>query len=53
MLLEVCSRTNDEVRAAEIIERMDAAGVEPNDLTLEVVRQRKSIRSLLKRTFMY
>jgi len=52
-LLEVCSRTNDEVRGAEIISRMQAAGVIPDDFTMEAVRQRKSLRSLLKRTFLY
>lgn len=50
-LLEVCSRTRDEARGAEIIERMEVAGVRPNEFTLDAVRQRKSLRSLLKRTF--
>ena len=50
-LLEVCSRTRDEVRGAEIIERMEVAGVQPDEFTIEAVRQRKSLRSLLKRTF--
>lgn len=50
-LLEVCSRTNDQTRAEEIVAKMLQAGVEPDDFTLEAVRQRKSIRSLLKRTF--
>lgn len=48
-LLEVCSKTNDEDRGAEIIERMQASGVQPNDLSFEAVRQRKSLRSLLKK----
>ena len=48
-LLEVCSKTNDEDRGAEIIERMQASGVQPNDLSFDAVRQRKSLRSLLKK----
>ena len=50
-LLEVCSKTNDITRGKEIIARMVAAGIEPDDFTLEAVRQRKSLRSLLKKTF--
>ena len=50
-LLEVCSKTNDITRGQEIIARMVAAGIEPDDFTLEAVRQRKSLRSLLKKTF--
>ena len=50
-LLEVCSKTNDEPRGAEIITRMAAAKIEPDDFTIEAVRQRKSLRSLLKKTF--
>lgn len=53
VLLEVCSRTNDEDRGEEIVSRMHAAGIEPDDFTMEAVRQRKSLRSLVKRTFMY
>ena len=51
-LLEVCSRTNDEVRGAEIIQRMASAGIEPDDFTVEAVRQRKSLRSMLKKTLL-
>jgi pentatricopeptide repeat protein len=50
-LLDICSRTNDITRGQEIITRMVAAGIEPDDFTLEAVRQRKSLRSLLKKTF--
>ena len=50
-LLEVCSKTKDEVRGSEVITRMVAAGVEPDDFTVEAVRQRKSLRSLLKKAF--
>ena len=31
--------------------RMATAGVQPDDYTLEAVRPRRSMRSLLKRTF--
>lgn len=48
-LLEICSKTNDEERGIEIIERMQEADVVPNDLSFEAVRQRKSLRSLLKK----
>lgn len=48
-LLEVCSKTNDEERGVEIIDRMQDAGVVPNDLSFEAVRQRKSLRSMLKK----
>ena len=51
MLLAVCARTNDEARAAELVARMEAAGVVPDDFTLEAVRQKRSMRSMLKRTF--
>ena len=51
VLLAICARTNDQDRAGELIDRMKAAGVEPDDFTLEAVKQRKSMRSLLKRTF--
>ena len=48
-LLEVCSKTNDEERGVEIIDRMQDAGVVPNDMSFEAVRQRKSLRSMLKK----
>lgn len=50
-LLEVCARTNDEQRADEILARMEAAGIQPNEQTYEAVAKRKSLRSMLKRTF--
>lgn len=33
------------------MERMLLAGVEPDDFTLEAVRNRRSLRSLLKKLF--
>lgn len=50
-LLETCARTNDGVRGEEIITRMIAAGVEPDDYTWDAVKGRKTIRSVLKKHF--
>jgi pentatricopeptide repeat protein len=48
-LLEVCSKTNDEDRGVEIIDRMDDQGVVPNDGSFEAVKNRKSLRGRLKK----
>lgn len=50
-LLEACTKHNDQERAAEIMQRMLLAGLRPDDFTLEAVRPRRAMRSLLKRTF--
>ncbi|PSC71258.1 Lipoxygenase y domain-containing 1 [Micractinium conductrix] len=50
-LLEACTKSNDGERAAEIMSRMQLAGVQPDEFTLEAVRPRRSMRSLLKRNF--
>lgn len=50
-LLECCTKHNDQERASEIMGRMLVAGVEPDDYTLEAVRPRRNMRSLLKRNF--
>lgn len=50
-LLEACARTNDLERGIQIIERMADQGVEPDAFTLEAVKQRKSLRSHLKKIF--
>ncbi len=50
-LLECCTKHNDEERAGEIMGRMLVAGVEPDEYTLEAVRPRRAMRSLLKRNF--
>lgn len=50
-LLECCTKHNDGERAGEIMGRMLVAGVQPDDFTLEAVRPRRSMRSLLKRNF--
>lgn len=48
-LLEICSKTNDEDRGIEIIDKMQDGGIQPNDLSFEAVKQRKSLRSMLKK----
>lgn len=48
-LLEICSKSNDEDRGVEIIDRMDDQGVVPNDLSFEAVKNRKSLRGRLKK----
>ena len=50
-LLECCTKHNDGERAGEIMGHMLVAGVQPDDFTLEAVRPRRSMRSLLKRNF--
>lgn len=50
-LLDCCCRTNDQERAEEIVNRMLLAGVQPDSYTLEAVRPKRSMRSLLKRAF--
>lgn len=50
-MLDICAKTNDEERGYEIIARMEASGVEPDASTTDAVRNRKSLRSFLKKTF--
>ncbi len=51
VLLGICARTNDEERGYEIINRMNAAGVAPDAGTTEAVKNRKSLRSYLKKSY--
>jgi len=51
ILLSVCSRTNDTIRGGEIVERMVALGIEPDAKSYDLTKNRKTIRSLLKKTF--
>lgn len=51
VLLDICARTNDEERGFEVIRRMEAAGVEPDDMTEMAVKNRKSLRSYLRKAF--
>jgi pentatricopeptide repeat protein len=48
-LLEICSKSNDEERGMEIIDRMDDQAVVPNDGSFEAVKNRKSLRGRLKK----
>lgn len=50
-LLEICARTKDSARGYEVIERMQRAGVLPDDFTLEAVKNRKALRAHLKRVY--
>ncbi|KAK9811318.1 hypothetical protein WJX72_001693 [[Myrmecia] bisecta] len=50
-LLEICAKTKDEDRGREVISRMEASGVQPDEFTLEAIKNRKALRSHLKRTF--
>lgn len=51
-LLEVCCRTSDIDRGCDIIDRMVADGVEPDELTEEVVAKRRVLRSYLRKALM-
>jgi pentatricopeptide repeat protein len=48
-MLETCVRTNDLYRGEEIIDRMVALGIEPDQKTIECVKSRKAFRSQIKR----
>lgn len=50
-LLEVCARTKDLERGYEVIERMERAGVLPDEHSVEAVKNRRALRTQLKRTF--
>ncbi|BDA44985.1 probable pentatricopeptide repeat-containing protein At4g19440, chloroplastic [Coccomyxa sp. Obi] len=50
-LLEVCARTKDLTRGYEIIERMERAGVLPDEQSVEAVKNRRALRTHLKRVF--
>ncbi|GLI60448.1 hypothetical protein VaNZ11_002603 [Volvox africanus] len=51
-LLEICCRTSDIERGQDIIDRMAADGVEPDEFTQEVVARRRVLRSYLRKTFL-
>lgn len=50
VLLEICVRTKDEERGSELITRMLAAKIEPNDKTFKTVQSRRVLRSALRRS---
>lgn len=47
-LLEICAVTNDTEHAEMFIDQMAEESVTPNGLTLQVVKNRRSIRKLVK-----
>ena len=49
--LGAAARTRDLERGAAIIAQMEGAGVEPDAGTVEAVRQRRALRTLLKKAF--
>lgn len=50
-LLDICARTRDEQRGNDVIARMAASQVSPDEWTWETVKNRKALRSQLRRTF--
>lgn len=50
-LLEVCYRTNDSDRALDVIDRMAADEVEPNEITWELAGRKRSWRSYMRKQF--
>ena len=50
-LLEACAQSRDEERGSAIIERMRAAGVNPNEFTFRAVDKRKVLRRQITRLF--
>eukprot|EP00467_Chlorarachnion_reptans_P014093 CAMPEP_0114494838 /NCGR_PEP_ID=MMETSP0109-20121206/4873_1 /TAXON_ID=29199 /ORGANISM="Chlorarachnion reptans, Strain CCCM449" /LENGTH=207 /DNA_ID=CAMNT_0001671917 /DNA_START=216 /DNA_END=839 /DNA_ORIENTATION=- len=50
-LLAICSRTKDYERAYELIDRMDAGGIEPDQQTLQIVHEKKALRGYMRKVF--
>eukprot|EP00468_Gymnochlora_sp_CCMP2014_P002717 CAMPEP_0167747674 /NCGR_PEP_ID=MMETSP0110_2-20121227/4413_1 /TAXON_ID=629695 /ORGANISM="Gymnochlora sp., Strain CCMP2014" /LENGTH=213 /DNA_ID=CAMNT_0007632603 /DNA_START=88 /DNA_END=729 /DNA_ORIENTATION=+ len=50
-LLTICARTKDFERAYELIDRMDAAGLEPDDGTFKIVHEKKALRAYFRKVF--
>eukprot|EP00466_Bigelowiella_natans_P004924 jgi/Bigna1/81109/fgenesh1_pg.77_\ len=50
-LLSICARTKDYERAYELIDRMDAASIEPDHQTLQIVHEKKALRGYLRKVF--
>ena len=48
-VLRACMQQGDTERAVDTLERMEAAGVEPDDQTLEIVRKKRILRSMVKK----
>jgi pentatricopeptide repeat protein len=52
-LLEVCLRTNDMTRGCDVLDRMAAEGVEPDDFTGELCAKKRVLRAHYRKTFAY
>ena len=48
-VLRACMQQGDAERAAETLERMEAAEVAPDGQTLEIVRKKRLLRSIVKK----
>ncbi|KAF8072794.1 hypothetical protein HT031_000454 [Scenedesmus sp. PABB004] len=48
-LLDVCSRTNDSDRALDVIDRMAADGVEPDERTWDIASRKRAWRSYMRK----
>ncbi|KAI8470632.1 MAG: hypothetical protein J3K34DRAFT_419810 [Monoraphidium minutum] len=48
-LLEACVRTDDADRALDVIDRMAADGVEPDDMTLSICGRKRQLRAYLRK----
>eukprot|EP00850_Spirogloea_muscicola_P022836 SM000314S12180 [mRNA] locus=s314:67734:68461:+ [translate_table: standard] len=46
-LLDICARENNVDKGQQLLERMRAAGLQPDSLTFRVVSRRKALRSIL------
>lgn len=52
ILLDICCRTSDIDRGQDIIDRMAADGIEPDEMTEDVVARRRVLRSYLRKTLL-
>lgn len=51
VLLQICARTNDLDRGQDVIDRMSADEVEPDEFSMEAVAKKRVLRSYLRKTF--
>jgi pentatricopeptide repeat protein len=50
-LLELCAASNDLVRAEELLSKMEAQGIQPNEYTEAALEAKRALRTALRRTF--
>lgn len=48
-LLEICYKSNDSDRALDVIDRMAADGVEPDDITWDLAARKRTWRSYMRK----